>query len=95
MTKEDYNVFIEDLHYGTGAFVSFMGEVYMIDEDENDNGSPCIYVSKVKPAEPNYIFMASGSLDRYPVEKFLKAKIWGGKTFPEAYGELDFVQDNV
>ncbi|MCD8295893.1 MAG: hypothetical protein LUE27_11735 [Clostridia bacterium] len=95
MTQAEYEAFIEDMHYGSGAFVSFMGEIYMIDEDENDNGSPCIYVFKVKPMEPGYIFVASGSLDRYPVEKFLKARIWNGKTFPEAYGEMEFVQDSV
>ncbi len=93
MTQEDYNSFIEDLHYGSGALVTFKGELYMIDEDDNDNGSPFISVVKMKPYDPRYVFMATGNLDRYPVEKFLKAEIWGGKTFPEAYPEIEFAQD--
>lgn len=79
MINGNPNEFINGLYYGDERIFLYNNEKFFI-QGLTENGVYTLYLDRWNPASDDYIWKASSSKE-YPVEKFLEAKVFAGKTF--------------
>ncbi|MCD8295280.1 MAG: hypothetical protein LUE27_08575 [Clostridia bacterium] len=93
MIDGDINEFLEKLRYGDEFTFLYRGKKYFLDVAENENGKLTIYLWTLVPPADDYTVILVGDEHNYPLEEFLAAKIWDGKTFMEVESEIQWVDD--
>ena len=77
----DVREFVDHIHYGDELWFLYEGKKYFL-EGWTNNGSLdlCLYEMTDKGEKHTW----KGNTTQYPVEAFLEAKIWNGKSFWDA-----------
>lgn len=90
MIDGDVNEFVDKLHYGVDLYIRYKNELYFFQGWDKD-GVHTFCVTLEKPPYYKYIFRLSNKSRMECVNSFLKAKIWGGKTFYDVEKEMTWV----
>ncbi len=90
MLNGNVNEFIEGLYRGYEMTFIFRGQKYFI-QGYLDNNARTLFLVRIEPPVDNYIWKQAGDRHNYPVEAFLQAPIFGGKTFFEVEQEIEWV----
>ncbi len=78
MKNGDVREFVDHIHYGDELWFLYDGKKYFLKGWTNDN-SLDLHLYEIADNGENYTW--KGSELHYPVESFLEAKIWNGKSF--------------
>lgn len=92
MINGDLNDFIDKLTYGDEVLFSYEGKKYFI-QGYKKNGICTLYLSQFEPPIDWYIWTCSRESKLQPVDEFLSAQIWDGKTFMEIESEVEWVDE--
>lgn len=92
MINGDINDFIEKLTYGDEIIFTYHGKKYFIQGFETD-GKLTLYLDLWEPPGEDYVWVGVGTDKNYPVEEFLSAPIWDGRTFMEIESEVEWVDE--
>ncbi len=90
MINGNINEFIDKLVYGDEVTFVFEGKKFFV-QGYPDDGIYTLYLDQWEPPADDYIFICRGSDKDYPVNEFLEAKIWDGKSFWEIEKEVEWV----
>lgn len=82
------NEFVDHIHYGDELWFIYQGKKYFLEGWTNDHRLD-LYLYEMEENGGKYTW--KGSKTDYPVEKFLKSKIWNGKSFWEAEKDMEWV----
>ena len=95
MDADTLEYFVDCLRYGERLRFRYRGIDYETDTwfDEEKNYRGCLSVWGNNPSGDG-IFYAMGRGRSFPVTKFLKTPIWGGKTFIEVAGEIEWTNES-
>ena len=88
MINGDVNKFVDGLHYGDEMEFMYKEQKFFI-EGLYIDGKYSLLMWRMEPLGDG-IWQRSGE-DAYPVEEFLNAPLWNGRTFWEAEGEMEWV----
>ena len=76
---------------------SFLKKVGMKKKDMQgfleENGRYVLYLDRWDPPSNTYIWTSRGDTHSYPVDDFLAAAIWEGKSFWDVEAEIEWVDD--
>ena len=86
----DVREFVDHIHYGDELWFLYEGKKYFL-EGWTNNGSLdlCLYEMTDNGEKHTW----KGNTTHYPVEAFLEAKIWNGKSFWDAEQDIEWVDD--
>ena len=91
MQNGNVNEFIDLMHYGDELIFMYDGKKYFLQGFKEDDICT-LYLDCWEPPADDYIYVVSGAPgEGYPVEKFLEAKIWNGKSFWQAEPDMKWV----
>ena len=97
MINGDYEMFVNDLHYGAEMDFSYKDRQYFIQgwyEDEKNNHHMEL-VRYVPLLEPNLWEYDSNESMSECAKAFMKAKIFDGKTFSEIESEVEWLDGDT
>ena len=86
MVREELESFIDGLHYGEERIFLWHGKKFFI-EGFFDNGRLTLFLDQWEPPSQGYLWTCGLNDASYPVEEFLKARPFEGKTFLEIFPE--------
>ena len=92
MINGDVNEFVDGLYYGDERIFLYNDKKYFI-QGYGVDGKPTLFLETWEPPSDDYIWQHSGDGYSYPVEDFLAAPIFDGKTFWEVEQEIEWVDD--
>ena len=82
------NEFVDHIYYGDELWFIYKGKKYFLEGWTNNNRLDlCLYEMNENGAEYRW----EGDEKHYPVDKFLKAEIWDGKSFWDAEQDMEWV----
>ena len=88
MKNGNVGEFIDHIHYGDELWFLYEKKKYLLEGWSNDNRLKlCLYEISDSGAE----YMWEGDSTHYPVEAFLKDKIWNGKAFWDIEQEIEWI----
>lgn len=91
MIDGNVNEFVDHMRYGDELIFMFRGQKFFI-QGYIENEKATLYLDRWEPPSADYILVEEGSdAKHYPVEEFLKAKVWDGMDFWQAEGEMTWV----
>lgn len=80
--------FVDRIYFGDELWFLYKGDKYFL-EGWYDDGRLDLYLYKMTGDGEKYVW--KGGASQYPVEEFLNAKIWDGKSFWEVEQDLEWV----
>ena len=86
----DVREFVDHIHYGDELCFLYEGKKYFL-EGWTNNGSLDLCLYEMTDNGEKHIW--KGNATHYPVEAFLEAKIWNGKSFWDAEQDMEWVDD--
>lgn len=89
MRGGDVNEFIDGIFEGYEQVFWYRGKKYFI-QGYNAYGKCLLLLDLWEPPGTDYVWQGS-SVDGYPAEEFLSAKIWDGRDFRQAQEEMEWV----
>lgn len=89
MLGGNVNEFVDNIYMGQELVFIYHGQKYFLQGYQSD-GTPNLYLDRWDPPGDDYIWMDIGK-ENYPVEDFLAAKLWDGRSFWEAQDEMEWV----
>lgn len=90
MKNGNVREFVDHIHYGDELWFIYYGKKYFLEGwTNNDILELCLYEMSDNGNE--YIW--KGDTIHYPVESFLEAKIWNGKSFWDIEQDIEWVDD--
>ena len=92
MINGNVNEFIEGLYWGDERIFLYNGQKFFIQGYLKDEALTLFLDRWIPPAD-DYIWNKAGDRNNYPVEDFLNAKIFDGKSFWEVEQEIEWVDD--
>ncbi len=92
MTDGDIDDFIDALSLGDDLTFLYNGQKFFL-RGYNQNGRATLYLDRLDPPADDYILVLAGRERQYPVQQFMDARIWDGKTFMEVQDEIQWVDD--
>lgn len=90
MINGDLKEFVDGLYYGDERAFTYNSQKFFI-QGYLTEGKPTLYLDRWEPPSSEYIWKMAGNDKKYPVEEFLKAKIFDNKTFYEIEKEVEWV----
>lgn len=92
MINGDYEMFVNDLHYGAEYNFSYKDREYFIQSwYENKKNRYWIGLSRLVPLLDPYLFEYYSDISMSEcVKEFMKAKVFDGKTFAEIESEAEW-----
>ena len=85
----DVNDFVDRISYGDELIFTFHGRKYFLQGYHDLGGLWTTYRDRWEPPADDYIWV--GKCDfHFPVEEFLRQRIWDGRTFWEAQEEMEW-----
>lgn len=91
MINGNVSEFIDHICYGDELIFIFQGEKYFLQGSREDDGILTLYLDRWEPPADNYMWVGRGDQQNYPVEAFLSACLWKGKTFWAVEKEIEWV----
>lgn len=101
MKNGDVNEFVERIHCGDELVFTFNGQKFFLQgADETwDKRGGCVKkwgklvlaLDRWEPPSDDYVWIGVGDEKRFPVEEFLNARLWDGKSFWEAEHLMEWV----
>lgn len=88
MIDGNVNEFVDHIYYGDELWFLYDGKKYFLEGWPRD-GKLCLCLYEMTEDGKEFVWEGSGS--HYPVEEFLKAKIWNGKSFWAAEQEMQWI----
>jgi len=80
--------FVDHIYYGDELWFLYEGKKYFLEGWMNDGRLDlCLY----EMADNGEKYIWKGSATQYPVEAFLEARIWNGKSFWDAEQDMEWV----
>ncbi|MCD8285711.1 MAG: hypothetical protein LUD50_00570 [Clostridia bacterium] len=55
------------------------------------NGRATLYLDRLDPPAKDYVLVLVGNERNFPVQEFLQAKVWDGRSFMEAAEEIEIL----
>ncbi len=89
MIGSNFNQFVDDIYTGSDLVFLYRGRKFHL-QGYQHNGKPCLFLDQLEPSGNDYIWTGSGE-DDYPVEDFLNAPVFEGKSFWEVQEEMEWV----
>ena len=89
MINGNPNEFVSGLYYGDERVFLYQNAKYFI-QGLKEKGVYTLYLDRWNPPSDDYIWQAS-SPKEYPVENFLEAKIFAGKTFWNVEQDIEWL----
>ena len=90
MKNGDVREFVDHIHYGDELWFLYGGKKYFL-EGWTNSGSLDLCLYEMTDNGEKYVW--KGNATQYPVEAFLAAKIWNGKSFWNAEQDMEWVDD--
>ncbi|MCD7883448.1 MAG: hypothetical protein LUI87_07060 [Lachnospiraceae bacterium] len=90
MINGNVNEFVDRISYGDELSFLYNQEKYFL-QGIYENGRCVLYLDRWVPPTDDYIWIGIGDQNSYPVQKFLEAKIWDGKSFWDVEGCIEWV----
>ncbi len=88
MRNGDVREFVDHIYYGDELWFIYERKKYFLEGWTND-GRLDLYLYEMIPNGKTYIW--NGNKTKYPVEAFLSAKIWNGKSFWDIEQDIEWV----
>ncbi len=92
MIDGDIDQFIDAISYGDELTFLYNGQKFTL-RGYNQNGRATLYLDRLDPPADDYILVLAGMGRQYPVQDFLEARIWDGKTFMEVEEEVQYLDE--
>ena len=90
MKNGDVREFVDHIHYGDELWFLYDGKKYFLEGWTNNSSLDlCLY----EMTDSGKTYTWKGNAAHYPVESFLDAKIWNGKSFWDAEQDMKWVDD--
>lgn len=89
MINGNVNEFISGLYYGDERVFLYKNEKFFI-QGLKEERVYSLYLDRWEPPSDDYIWRASSAKD-YPVDQFLEAKIFDGKSFWNVENEIEWI----
>ena len=83
--------FVDHIHYGDELIFRFHGREYFLQGFLADDGVLTLYLDRWQPPTDDYIWVGRGDDANNPVEDFLCASIWEGKSFWDIEQESEWI----
>lgn len=80
--------FVDDLTYGMEQTFSFRGRVYFVEGSVEPDGSWSAHMDQWEPEVRDFVWTHRATTMADCVAAFLEARLFDGKTFWEAEGEM-------
>lgn len=95
MINGDLNEFLDKLSYGDEIIFTWNGRKFFIQGflEHGTSGNCILYLDQWEPPIEDYYWVCKGGDKGYPVEEFLAAPIWDGKTFLKIENEVEWVDE--
>ena len=90
MKNGDVREFVDHIHCGDELWFLYDGKKYFL-EGWYDNGHLDLYLYEMADNGKKYVW--EGDASDYPVDAFLEAKIWNGKSFWNAEQDMEWVDE--
>ena len=90
MINGSYHEFFEKLSWGVELWFVYGGAKYLV-QGYTENGTYNLYFFMVDPEGTGYDWIGNGTEQEYPVEEFLNAKLFDGKSFREIESVVEWV----
>lgn len=90
MKNGDVHEFVDNIHYGDELWFLYDGKKYFL-EGLCNHGTPDLFLYEMVDGGKDYSW--KGTPKHYPVEAFLEAKIWNGKSFWEVEQDMEWLDD--
>lgn len=91
MINGNVSEFINHIHYGDELIFLYKGQKFFLQGYLEDDGKCTTYLDRWEPPAKDYIWTGKGNSNNFPVDDFLNAKIWDGKSFWEVEQEIEWV----
>lgn len=88
MKNGDVREFVDHIYYGDELWFLYQGKKYFL-EGWSTGGSLDLYLYEMTDNGKTYTW--KGSSAHYPVDTFLEAKIWDGKSFWDIEQDIEWV----
>jgi len=92
MINGDVNEFVNGLYYGDERVFVYKGIKYFM-QGLLVNDKLTLFLDSWDPPSKDYLWQQAGDRKNYPVESFLNAKLFDGKSFWEVEQEIEWVDD--
>lgn len=86
----DVREFVDHIHYGDELWFLYDGKKYFL-EGWSEDGRLDLYLYEMAGDWKEYVW--KGTASHYPVDAFLEAKIWNGKSFWDVEQDMEWVDD--
>ena len=90
MINGNVSEFVDHIYYGDELVFLYQEQKFFL-QGFFTNGTYTLYLDRWEPISNDYIWIGVGDAHNYPVEEFLNAKLWGGKSFWEVEKEIEWV----
>lgn len=90
MINGDYTEFINHIHYGDELWFVYKNEKYFLEGLRKD-GILMLFLFKMGTEGTQNDWIGKGTKENYPVDEFLEAKIFDGKSFREIQNDVEWV----
>ena len=91
MINGNTSEFVDHIHYGDELVFLFRGQKFFLQGFRNNSGRYTLYLDRWDPPSDDYIWIGTGDDREYPVDDFLEARIWAGKSFWEVEREIEWL----
>lgn len=82
--------FVDHVYYGDELLFVYEDCKYFL-QGFQEGGKFILYLDRWEPPAEDYIWVGTGNEKDYPVQDFLEAKIWNGKSFWEVEEKIEWV----
>lgn len=82
--------FVDRIHYGDELIFLYKGQKFFL-QGFLEEGVYTTYLDRWEPPADDYIWVGKGDSKNFPVNDFLKAKIWDGRNFWEAEKQMEWI----
>ena len=86
----DVRDFVDRIHYGDELVFMYRGQKFFLEGLFQDDNKFTTYLDRWELPGTDYIWVGKGD-KTYPVQEFLMARLWDGRTFWEAESEMEWV----
>ena len=93
MINGNVSEFVDHIHYGDELVFLFHNQKFFLQGFLEENGRYVLYLDRWDPPSNTYIRTSRGDTHSYPVDDFLAAAIWEGKSFWDVEAEIEWVDD--
>lgn len=93
MINGSVSEFVDHIHYGDELVFLFRNQKFFLQGFLEEDGRYALYLDRWDPPSNTYIWTGRGDTHGYPVDDFLAAAIWDGKSFWDVEAEIEWVDD--